>query len=170
MRNLTFIASVAIFTSAAGSEPSATNLLPSPDPFEQLKVLAGEWQADLPKFGTLTNTVRLVSNGKAIEETIGTPTDNEISIYTRDNSRILLTHYCAMTPDGHQVRLEATATGGAPGSLTFVFRDATNLHSLAAPHMRRVSIQIADPDHFTETWTKTENGKDTVFDLNFARR
>ena len=96
--------------------------------------------------------------------------DNEISIYTRDGNRILLTHFCALTPDGHVARLETAPLKGAFDRLEFVFRDATNLHSLAAPHMRRVVLIIRDNDHFTERWTKIETGKDTVFDLNFVRR
>ena len=63
------------------------------DAFERMKALAGEWEADLPGFGKLSNSIRLVSNGKAIEETIGVPADNEVSIYTRDGARILLTHF-----------------------------------------------------------------------------
>jgi hypothetical protein len=35
--------------------------------------------------------------------------------------------------------------------------------------MRRVFMKIVDHDHFTEKWTQTENGKDTVFDLSFVR-
>lgn len=164
VKTLILIATLGICTSAASSEPGST------EAFEQLKTLAGEWQADLPGFGKLTNSVRLVSNGKAVEETIGSPADNEVSIYTRDNNRILLTHFCAMTPDGHQARLETAPINGAPDSLTFIFRDATNLHSPTAPHIRRVFMKITDHDHFTEKWTKTEKGKDTVFDLNFVRR
>lgn len=137
--------------------------------FDKLKSLAGEWQADLPGFGTMTNTIRLVSGGKAIEETIGTPAENETSLYTRRNGRTLLTHYCAMTPDGHQVRLEAGPDGGRD-SFVFAYVGATNLHSPAAPHMRRVELSIIDADHFTERWTKIEAGKDTVFDLEFSRR
>lgn len=64
--------------------------------------LSGDWEADLPGYGKMQDTVRLISNGTAIEETIGTAADNEASIYTRDGDRILMTHYCAMTPDGHQ--------------------------------------------------------------------
>jgi hypothetical protein len=150
--------------STAGSEQHST------DAFEQLKALAGEWQADLPGFGAITNSVRLASNGRAIEETLDTPADNEISVDTRDDNRILLTHFCALTPDGHVARLETAPIQGAFDSLEFVFRDATNLHSLAAPHMRRVWLIIRDHDHFTEKWTKIEKGKDTVFDLNFVRR
>jgi hypothetical protein len=36
--------------------------------------------------------------------------------------------------------------------------------------MRKVELTIIDADHFTERWTKTEAGKDTVFDLEFSRR
>jgi hypothetical protein len=150
--------------SAAGAEQSSTAA------FERLKALAGDWQADLPGFGAITNSVRLVSNGRAIEETLGTPTDNEISLYTRDGNRILLTHFCALTPDGHVVRLETAPVKEAFDSLEFVFRDSTNLHNLAAPHMRRVLLIIRDHDHITEQWTQVEKEKDTVFDLTFVRR
>ena len=153
-----------LMTAVASADPSSESA------FDKLKSLAGEWQAELPGFGAVTNTVRLVSGGKAIEETIGTPAENETSIYTRRNGRILLTHYCAMTPDGHQIRLETGPDGGAPDSFIFAFAGATNLHNPAAPHMRKVELTIVDRDHFTERWTKIESGKDTVFDLKFTRR
>lgn len=137
--------------------------------FDQLQYLAGEWQAELPGFGTMTNTIRLLSGGKAIEETIGTPAENETSLYTRRDGRTLLTHYCAMTPDGHQVRLE-TGAAGTPGRFVFSITGATNLHSPRAPHMRKMELVIIDAGHFTERWTKIESGKDTVFDLKFTRR
>jgi hypothetical protein len=142
----------------------------APEVYEQLKSLAGEWEAELPGFGKLTSSVRVVSNGKAIEEVIGTPNDNELSVYTLNADKILLTHYCAMTPDGHQVRLQTPRLGSAPDHLDFGFSSATNLHSRAAAHMRRVIMTISDRDHYSEKWTKTENGKETEFDLNFARR
>src|SRR5580693_2429488 len=157
MRFAILILSLGVGVSAMGSEQN------SADAFEQLKALAGEWQADLPGFGVITNSVRLVSNGRGIEETLGTPADNEISVYTRDGNRILLTHFCALTPDGHVARLETAPITGAFDSLEFVLRDATNLPSVAAPHMRRVLLIIHDHDHFTEKWTKIEKGKDTVF-------
>jgi hypothetical protein len=164
MRFGILILALGVGVSAADSERNST------DAFEQLKALVGEWQADLPGFGVITNSVHLVSNGRGIEETLGTPADNEISVYTRDGNRILLTHFCALTPDGHIARLETAPIQGALDRLAFVFRDATNLHSPAAPHMRRVLLIIRDHDHFTESWTKIEKEKDTVFDLNFVRR
>ncbi len=147
-----------------------TSFAGAPEVYERLKSLAGEWEADLPGFGKLTSSVRVVSNGKAIEETIGTPADNEMSVYTVNADTILLTHYCAMTPDGHQVRLQTPRLVAVPDQLDFGFAGATNLHSKAAPHMRRVLMTISDRDHYSERWTKTENGKETVFELNFVRR
>src|ERR1700693_187140 len=148
----------------------ATSLAGAPEVYEQLRSLVGDWEAELPGFGKLTSNVRLVSNGKAIEEVIGTPTDNELSLYSLNADKILLTHYCAMTPDGHQVRLQTLRLGPKPDHLDFSFVSATNLHSTAAPHMRRVIMTISDREHYSEQWVKTENGKETVFNLNFVRR
>jgi hypothetical protein len=145
-------------------------LADSPAVFAHLKLLAGEWEAELPGFGKLTASVHLVSNGTAIEEIIGTPKDNELSVYTLNVDKILLTHYCAMTPDGHQVHLQASRLGSESDPLEFHFVSATNLHTLSAPHMRRVTMMISDRDHYSERWIKTENRKDTVFNLNFVRR
>ena len=140
------------------------------DPFDVLKALAGDWEADLPGFGKITDSIHLVSNGTAIEETIGTPADNEASLYTRDGRRILLTHFCALTPGGHVARLETADLGHGPRKFDFGFRDATNLTDASAPHMRRMQLTINDADHFTEKWIKADHGKDTVFELHFVRR
>ena len=76
--------------------------------YEQMKLLAGEWQAELPGFGILTSSVRVVSNGKAIEETIGTPSDNEISVYTLNGNTCLL--YTSPSPrDGLLSRMPSSA-------------------------------------------------------------
>jgi len=148
----------------------AISLAGAPEAYQHLKALAGNWEAELPGFGKITSNVRVVSNGKAIEEVIGTPSDNEISVYTLNVDKILLTHYCAMTPDGHQVRLQTSRIGPEIGHLNFNFVSATNLHSAAAPHMRQVIMTVSDRDHYSEQWVKTENGKQTIFNLSFARR
>jgi hypothetical protein len=160
---------VVVLVAALATHPTSS-LAGAPEVFEQLKLLAGEWEAELPGFGKMTSSVRVVSNGKAVEETLGTPTDNELSVYTVNSERILLTHFCAMTPDGHQVRLQTTPLGTQPDHLDFGFESAINLHSKASAHMRRLVMRISDRDHYSETWTKTEGGKETIFDLKFVRR
>jgi hypothetical protein len=163
MRGTVLLALLAWGVSCAGSEPPA-----AADPFEQMKSLAGEWQAELPGYGPILDSIRVVSKGTALEETLGTPDDNEISLYTRDGQRLLLTHFCALTADGHVARLESGA--GSPAALEFTLTSLSNLADEAAPHMRRVVITFIDRDHFRERWTKSERGVDTVFDLQFARR
>ena len=161
---------VPLLVLAALSMQSTISQADAPEAYERLKILAGNWEAQLPGFGRLTSSVRLVSNGKAIEEVIGSPQNNEVSVYTLNADSILLTHYCAMTPDGHQVRLQTRPLGSTASQLEFRFVGATNLHGMQAPHMRRVTMAISDREHYSERWVKTENGKDTVFDLNFVRR
>lgn len=117
----------------------------------------------------MTASIRAVSNGKAIEETLGTASDNEISIYTRAGSKLLVTHFCALTPDGHITRLSTAPLTGSPQKIEFTFVGATNLHAPAAPHMRHLEIEFTDAGHFTEKWTKTEAGKDTIFEMHFHR-
>jgi hypothetical protein len=150
---------------SAGPEPQAPA-----DPFERMKALAGEWQAQLPGFGPINDSIRLVSKGTAVEETLGTPADNEISLYTRDGKRLLLTHFCALTADGHVARLAGATPSRGTNSVELTLVATSNLHDAAAPHMRRVVITFIDRDHFNEKWTKTEKGVDTVFDMSFSRR
>jgi hypothetical protein len=54
--------------------------------------------------------------------------------------------------------------------LEFVYVGSSNLPGPDSPHMRRVLMTFSDHDHFTEQWTRAENGKDTVFELHFVRR
>jgi hypothetical protein len=159
-----------VVASLTGSGSRAEDAPAPGDAFTRLQALAGEWQTELPGFGALEDTIRLISKGTAVEETLGTAADNETSIYTRDGDRILLTHYCAMTPAGHQVRLETAALQRAADRLEFLPAGSTNLRDPQAPHMRLLSVTLVDRNHFSERWTKTEAGKDTVFEMSFTRR
>jgi hypothetical protein len=161
MRNLVALLVFGFCADLAGAQTA--------DAFGHLSSRAGEWHADLPGFGTMTALIRTVSNGKAIEETLGTTSDNETSIYARDGSKLLVTHFCALTPGGHVARLATGPLTGSARQIEFTFVGASNLHSPAAPHMRRLVIEFTDADHFTEKWTKTEGGKDTIFEMHFHR-
>jgi len=161
MRKLAALLLFGCFADLAGAQ--------APDAFDHLRSLAGEWHADLPGFGAMTTLIRAISNGKAVEETLGTTSDNETSIYTRDGGKLLVTHFCALTPDGHITRLATGPLTGSPKQIEFTFVGASNLHGPTAPHMRQLVIEFTDADHFTEKWTKTEAGKDTIFEMHFHR-
>jgi hypothetical protein len=135
--------------------------------FDRLKTLVGTWEAAAPKGGTLTNTIRLVSNGSALEETFQSREDDQmVTLYTADGNRLAMTHYCAA---GNQPRMETPAVTGDQKEFDFSFTGITNLMSPNSGHMRHLVIQIADEDHFTEQWTWRENGKDQIHTIHFKR-
>jgi hypothetical protein len=136
--------------------------------FDRLKTLVGTWEAAAPKGGTLTDTIRLVSNGTALEETFqSSEADQMVTLYTADGNRLAMTHYCAV---GNQPRMETLAITGDRKEFDFSFKGITNLTSPDSGHMQHLLIQIADEDHFTEHWTWRENGKDRTTTLNFMRK
>ena len=135
--------------------------------FDQLKSLVGTWEARESQGKTVTNTIRLVSNGTALKETIQSAEDDQmVTLYTPNGKGLAMTHYCAA---GNQPRMEAPAATGDQKELEFSLTGVTNLANPNAGHMRHLLIQVADEDHFTEKWTWRENGKDLVHTIHFKR-
>jgi hypothetical protein len=135
--------------------------------YDRLKTLVGTWKAATPEGGTMTNTIRLVSNGTALEETSQSSEHNQmVTLYTADGNRLAMTHYCSA---GNQPRMETLAVTGDQKEFDFSFTGITNLTGPNAGHMRHLVIQIADEDHFTEQWTWRENGKDRITAIHYRR-
>jgi len=135
--------------------------------FDSLKTLVGTWEAREPQGKTLTNTIRLVSNGTALEETFQSTVDDQmVTLYTPDGNKLALTHYCAA---GNQPRMETPAVSGDQKEFDFALTGIANLAAPNAGHMRHLLIQLADQDHYTEKWTWRENGKDVVRTIHFRR-
>ena len=156
------VISIGWFAGRAGSQVQPAS------GFDRLKALVGTWEAAGPQGRTLTNTIRLVSNGTALEETFqSTEDDQMVTLYTADGNRLAMTHYCVA---GNQPRMETIAVTGDQTEFDFSLTGVTNLTSPNSGHMRHLVIQIADQDHFTEQWTWRENGKDRIHAIHFTRR
>jgi len=135
--------------------------------FDRLKILVGTWEATSPQGKPLTNTIRLVSNGTALEETFqSADADQMVTLYTPNGNRLAMTHYCAA---GNQPRMESPAVTVDQKEFDFSLTGITNLANPNSGHMRHLLIQIADQDHFTEKWTWRENGKDQTHTFHFKR-
>jgi hypothetical protein len=153
---------IGMLTVRAGAQAKPAN------GFDQLKTLVGTWESAGPDGKTLTNTIRLVSNGTALEETFQSSEDDQmVTLYSPDGNRLALTHYCSA---GNQPRMETHAITGDQKEFDFSFTGITNLKNSDSGHMHHLVIQIPDQDHFTEQWTWHEKGKDRTKTLQFTRR
>jgi hypothetical protein len=136
--------------------------------FDRLKTLVGEWQATGEDGKPVTSSFRLVSNDTALEETFQGDKDHQmVTLYTPDENRVTLTHYCSM---GNQPRLETPVVSATSDEFVFAFIGITNLASPEDQHMHGMVVQIDDADHFSETWTLRAKGHDTKRTFNFARK
>lgn len=136
--------------------------------FDRLKTLVGTWESKSPEGESFTSTIRLVSNGTALEETFQNTKDNQmVTLYSPDGDRVAVTHYCSA---GNQPRMETKTMTGDQKEFDFTFSGITNLETPASGHMHHLVIKIADNDHFSEQWTWRENGKDRVESFQFTRK
>ena len=136
--------------------------------FDRLRILVGEWQGTDESGKPVMSTFRVVSNGTALEETFQSENDNQmVTMYTPDGSRVALTHYCSK---GNQPKMETPAETATTDEFAFGFTGAANLASPEDAHLHRLVLQIVDAEHFTETWTIHEKGRDTKKTFHFTRK
>ena len=137
-----------VFSAAALAQSSAQNS------FEQLKSLAGSWEASMDG-QPLHVTMRVTSRGNTLmHEMKGAGPDNPITMFHLDGERLMLTHYCDA---GNQPRMVATISPDGK-TIVFDFVEATNLLSSQEGHMQRVTFTFIDPDHHTEKWEFAMSG------------
>jgi hypothetical protein len=133
--------------------------------FDSLKGLAGQWQAKDPSGKQQIVTWKVISGGSALMESM--QEESMVTMYHVDNSRLMLTHYCAAK---NQPRMQAQVSDDGK-TFTFDFLDATNLANPNDGHMRKLVLTIQDKDHFTEQWFFSKDGKDAEHGLfQFTRK
>ncbi len=117
--------------------------------FEQLKGLAGSWEATMDG-QPIHVSLRVTSMGNALmhEMSKGASPEDPITLFNLDGERLLLTHYCDA---GNQPRMAATISPDGK-TIVFNFIEATNLLSSQMGHMQRVTFTFIDSDHHTEKW------------------
>jgi hypothetical protein len=132
--------------------------------FEQLKTLAGTWNAETPH-GPATFNYRVASAGSIVIEEMFPGTDHEmITVYHRDGDRLVATHYCAV---GNQPRTALDTSTPAFDGLHFAFTGGTNMKAEDG-HIHEWTIRVVDADRAEEKWTYWEGGKEqhgTAFTL-----
>lgn len=126
--------------------------------FERMKALAGDWKGDFAmgeSKGTAEVSYRVTGAGSVVEETLFRGTKHEmVTMYHRDGSNLLLTHYCAA---GNQPTM-VLVPGDDPAHLRFEFLRGTNM-AAGDGHMHEAEFDFSNPDAIRTAWTYWEDGK-----------
>lgn len=132
-----------------------------------LKFLVGEWKGIDVEGKAYKITYAFSSGGTSLTETL-TPPDSPpmTTMYYSDGDQLMLTHYCSLN---NQPRMRAGGIKDGDKTVTFTFVDATNLKNPTDVHMRQLSIEVKDHDHFAQTWTLSKAGKDVPKTFTFER-
>jgi hypothetical protein len=133
--------------------------------FDELKSLAGDWEATVAT-GIQSAHFELIADNSVLASRLsgGMPHDMH-TMFHMDGSRLMLTHYCAM----HNQPRMVLVPGGDPKKLVFRFKDGTNI----APgdgHMNQVAFIIDGSNHHIEEWTYLAKDKETTTRCEFRRR
>ena len=164
LRSTLPVIALLLCAAAALAAPDAPDAKTS---FAWLKSLTGTWSGKSSEGKPVQVSYRLTAGGSALMSEIQGMHEDMITMFHLDGDRLLLTHYCA---SGNQPRMVATASPDGK-VVTFDFLDATNLPNPETPHMHRLVVTLVDPDHHTEEWDYTAQGKESkaIFDLQRAK-
>lgn len=138
--------------------------------FDQLKALAGHWEAQPAGESKATLDLELTSAGTALIERShmieGGKSVEMITLYYVDGDQLKLTHYCMA---GNQPTMVATYTPETK-TLKFDFASVTNLKSPDAGYMHHAVYTLIDSDHFKTAWTFRKDQKDAFTeDVTYVR-
>jgi hypothetical protein len=161
------VAQPATHTAANDAAPSE-----SQKAFDQLKTLAGSWVGQLTTFPEAPSasgrfvqfSLRVTSMGHALvhEMSVSGRSDHPVTMFYRDEDRLLLTHYCDA---GNRPRMVGKVSPDGK-TLEFDFLDLAggNEHG----HMHHAVFTFIDENHHVEDWTYMMPGDKPVrahFDL-----
>lgn len=137
--------------------------------FEKLKKIEGRWQCSSPGLGEFQESYRVIAGGSVLmaNEMEDKPAMAMVTMYHMDGPSLMLTHYCVAK---NQPRLVATKIADDLSSITFEYKDGTNLASRNVGHMDSVVINLVDADTFSSRWSWYEKGKEQWMEAVTAKR
>jgi hypothetical protein len=160
------LSAIALLVSAAVLPPTlalraADTQAPQPaaSAFERLKAMEGEWvdvTGAFGKKGAVVAVYRVTGAGNTIIESFPVGTPHEMTtVYHRDGSHVVLTHYCS---GGTQPRMRATEVQG--NVLNFEFDGGTNIDPAKTSHMHNMRWEFISKDEIKADWHNWDHGKE----------
>ncbi len=134
--------------------------LAAAEAWDRLKTLEGRWKGKSTKGWEDEGTYRLVAGGSVlVHESFGAHSNETMfTMFTPDEDRLTLTHYCVAK---NQPRLVLSRTSKDGSELEFTFLDAGNLPSRSKGHMDKMRLRSDGPDRFTTRWTWYQDGQES---------
>ena len=132
-----------LLASTAAADPSAQTL--DMAAFDQLKVLAGNWQGRLATSNDMPVTIQfeVTSNGRAVLERQFAGTTHEmVTMYYLAYDRLQATHYCSA---GNQPAFKLAA-GSTPRDIRMEFAGGTGFDPATDQHVDGERIEVLGPD------------------------
>jgi hypothetical protein len=125
--------------------------------YELLKSLEGEWEGTSTKGWKERVSFRVIAGESCVVSTSfdAHPNETMMTMYHMNGDELMLTHYCVAR---NQPRLTASDISPDLKTITFTFRDATNLASRDRGHMDKAVFRFVDADHFSSQWTWYQDG------------
>ena len=162
--------SFAVLTVFLSASLSAQGPQPAAAAFERLKAMEGEWIDVSGAFGakgSVVATYKVTGAGHTVIETFPINTPQEMTtVYHRDGSQMVLTHYCS---GGTQSRMRARELTGEV--LNFEFDGGTNMDPAKTSHMHSVRWEFVSKDEIKADWQNWSNGKpDHVGAMHLRRK
>lgn len=141
----------------------------TPDPagaaFFRLKTMVGTWRRKDDPASPLRIRYYLTARDTVlVEEWSARGKPHSLTLYHRDGSTLLATHYC---PQGNQPRLALSGNGPV---IRFAFRDATDLDPKRESHQHALSFDLADPANPVRGETYRSAGGDDESDRMVLER
>ena len=143
---------------------------PAASAFDRLKAMQGEWidvTGSFGKKGEVVAVYKVTGNGNTVIETfpIGTPMEMT-TVYHRDGSHLVLTHYCS---GGTQPRMRAKELKG--NVLQFDFEGGSNIDAATTSHMHSAKWEFVSADEVKADWQNWSSGKpDHVGAMHIRRK
>ena len=143
---------------------------PAASAFERLKAMEGEWIDVTGAFGpkgAVVATYRVTGSGHTVIESFPINTPHEMTtVYHRDGSQIVLTHYCS---GGNQPRMRAREIKG--NVLEFAFDGGANIDPATTSHMHSARWEFVSKDEVKADWQNWSKGKpDHVGAMHLRRK
>lgn len=155
---------VLVMTMAARTRPVSQPVAA----FEQLKTLVGEWEGKSTRGAAAKLSYEVVAAGSVLMERLKPEGQSEmVTMYTLDDDRIVVTHFCS---EGNQPIMQTAPITAANGKYEFNFVRISGLKSANEVHMVGLSMTIEDRDHLTQVWGVTGEGKSYSNTFHYTRR